>query len=259
MNKPLVTTRGPSAPRRPSFTQHHGIDREDDLRLAARRQLAGCNARSCGSATGYPRPSGGGKRLHAGGDGGYGAPSRYALRRDEGTHQGRRFERAGARRTLRLLHPLTSPAGSSRCSAGGPAAAAKRTVLIDGNTLAKDHAYFRIAQVTHSPDHKLHRLRRRYQGFGVLHRQESSTPKPAPLIVEAITDSMRRLGMGRRQQDAALCLARRGAPAPQSSSRTASAQEAEDGLIHDQDRSRPVSRYRRDAGRQVPPAQHARP
>ena len=28
-------------------------------------------------------------------------------------------------------------------------------VLVDGNALAKDHAYFRIANVAHSPDHKL--------------------------------------------------------------------------------------------------------
>jgi oligopeptidase B len=31
----------------------------------------------------------------------------------------------------------------------------KEQILVDGNALAKDHAYFRIANVAHSPDHKL--------------------------------------------------------------------------------------------------------
>jgi oligopeptidase B len=36
-----------------------------------------------------------------------------------------------------------------------PRAGGEEQLLIDGNALAKDHAYFRIANVSHSPDHKL--------------------------------------------------------------------------------------------------------
>ena len=36
-----------------------------------------------------------------------------------------------------------------------PRAGGEERVLLDGNALAKPHAYFRIAGVTHSPDHKL--------------------------------------------------------------------------------------------------------
>ena len=91
MNKPLVTTRGPSAPRRPSFTQHHGIDREDDYAWLRADNWQAVMRDPAVLTTGYPRASGGGKRLHASGDGRYRAASRYALRRDEGTHQGRRL------------------------------------------------------------------------------------------------------------------------------------------------------------------------
>ena len=36
-----------------------------------------------------------------------------------------------------------------------PRAGGAEQILVDGNALAKDHAYFRIASVTHSPDHSL--------------------------------------------------------------------------------------------------------
>jgi oligopeptidase B len=36
-----------------------------------------------------------------------------------------------------------------------PRKGGEERVLVDGNALAKDHAYFRIANVAHSPDHKL--------------------------------------------------------------------------------------------------------
>jgi oligopeptidase B len=36
-----------------------------------------------------------------------------------------------------------------------PRAGGEEQILLDGNALAKPHAYFRIARVTHSPDHKL--------------------------------------------------------------------------------------------------------
>ena len=36
-----------------------------------------------------------------------------------------------------------------------PRAGGEEQLLIDGNALAKDHPYFRIANVSHSPDHKL--------------------------------------------------------------------------------------------------------
>jgi len=36
-----------------------------------------------------------------------------------------------------------------------PRSGGAEEILVDGNALAKDHAYFRIASVTHSPDHRL--------------------------------------------------------------------------------------------------------
>ena len=36
-----------------------------------------------------------------------------------------------------------------------PREGGEEQVLVDGNALAKPHAYFRIAGVTHSPDHRL--------------------------------------------------------------------------------------------------------
>ena len=36
-----------------------------------------------------------------------------------------------------------------------PRGGSEEQVLIDGNALAKEHAYFRISNVAHSPDHKL--------------------------------------------------------------------------------------------------------
>ena len=36
-----------------------------------------------------------------------------------------------------------------------PRGGGEEQLLIDGNALAKDHTYFRIANVSHSPDHRL--------------------------------------------------------------------------------------------------------
>ena len=54
--------------------------------------------------------------------------------------------------------PITrasSSAASIRSSAGRPRDGGEEQVLLDGNALAKPHAYFHIASVTHSPDHSL--------------------------------------------------------------------------------------------------------
>ena len=69
-----------------------------------------------------------------------------------------------------LLHALRHRRSASLCSAALPRAGGDEQLLIDGNALAKDHAYFRICQCRAQPRPQAHRLCGRYQGLGILHR-----------------------------------------------------------------------------------------
>ena len=66
------------------------------LCLAACRKLAGSDARSWCACSGYPRSTGSRECLHVRHHGRHRRAATTALRRDEGTHQGRRFVCAGA-------------------------------------------------------------------------------------------------------------------------------------------------------------------
>ena len=153
MNKPLVTTRGPSAPRRPSFTLHHGIDREDDY--------AWLRADNWQAVMRDPAVLPQDIRAHLEAEN---AHTQAAMGDTEPLQDTLFVEMKG--RIKEDDSSVPAPDGPFdyyvRYITGGqqplfcrrPRGGGEETVLIDGNALAKDHAYFRIAQVAHSPDHK---------------------------------------------------------------------------------------------------------
>jgi oligopeptidase B len=81
-----------------------------------------------------------------------------------------------------------------------PRAGGDEQILLDGNALAKPHAYFRITGVTHSPDHKLVAYAVDTKG------SEFYTVNVIEVATGALLDS-RIPGVGGRQPHAAVCLA----------------------------------------------------
>lgn len=154
MNKPDIALRGPIAPRRPSHSQHHGIDRSDEYAwLRADNWQAVMR-----DPTVLPQDI----RAHLEAENTH----TTAIMGDSEALQGTLFAEMKGR-IKEDDASVPAPDGPfdyyTRFVTGGqhplfcrrPRGGGEETILIDGNALAEGHAYFRIAQVAHSPDHKL--------------------------------------------------------------------------------------------------------
>ena len=88
-----------------------------------------------------------------------------------------------------------------------PREGGEEQVLVDGNALAKPHAYFRIAGVAHSPDHSLiaYAVDTKGSEFYAVNVIEAATGK---LIDARIADNNGALEWASRQPDPALYLGR---------------------------------------------------
>ncbi|BAQ18029.1 S9 family peptidase [Methyloceanibacter caenitepidi] len=153
MNKPDLPPRGPVAPRRPSQSHHHGIDREDDY--------AWLRADNWQAVMRDPAVLPPDIRAHLEAENAYTAA---AMGDTEALQETLFAEMKG--RIKEDDSSVPAPDGPfdyyTRYITGGqqplfcrrPRGGGEETILIDGNALAEGHAYFRISQVAHSPDHK---------------------------------------------------------------------------------------------------------
>ena len=153
MNKPDTQTRGPIASRRPSHSQHHGIDRDDEY--------AWLRADNWQAVMRDPSVLPQDIRAHLEAEN---AHTQAAMGDTEGLQETLFEEMKG--RIKEDDSSVPAPDGPfdyyTRFVTGGqqplfcrrPRGGGDETILIDGNALAEGHAYFRIAQVAHSPDHK---------------------------------------------------------------------------------------------------------
>ena len=154
MNKPVIAPRGPIAPRRPFRTDHHGITRQDDY--------AWLRAGNWQTVMRDPSVLPQDIRAHLEAENAYTA----AVMEDTEALQATLFEEMKGR-IKEDDSSVPAPDGPfdyyTRYITGGqqplfcrrPRAGGEEAILIDGNKLAEGHAYFRIGQVAHSPDHKL--------------------------------------------------------------------------------------------------------
>lgn len=153
MNKPDLPPRGPVAPRRPSQSHHHGIDRADDY--------AWLRADNWQAVMRDPAVLPPDIRAHLEAENAYTAA---AMGDTEALQETLFAEMKG--RIKEDDSSVPAPDGPfdyyTRYITGGqqplfcrrPRGGGEETILIDGNALAEGHAYFRISQVAHSPDHK---------------------------------------------------------------------------------------------------------
>ena len=153
MNEPHMPMRGPTALRCPSVSRHHGIDREDDY--------AWLRADNWQAVMRDPAVLPQDIRAHLEAENAHTA----AVMGDTEALQETLFAEMKGR-IKEDDSSVPAPDGPFdyyvRYVTGGqqplfcrrPRGGGEETVLIDGNALAEGHAYFRIAQVAHSPDHK---------------------------------------------------------------------------------------------------------
>jgi oligopeptidase B len=153
MNKPDLPARGPIAPRRPSQSHHHGIDRDDDY--------AWLRADNWQVVMRDPAVLPQDIRAHLEAENAF---TKAAMGDTEALQETLFAEMKG--RIKEDDSSVPAPDGPfcyyTRFVTGGqqplfcrrPRGCGEETILIDGNALAEGHAYFRIAQVAHSPDHK---------------------------------------------------------------------------------------------------------
>ena len=153
MNKPDSPARGPLAPHRPSQSHHHGIYRDDDY--------AWLRADNWQAVMRDPAVLPPDIRAHLEAENAY---TKAAMGDTEALQETLFAEMKG--RIKEDDSTVPAPDGPfdyyTRYITGGqqplfcrrPRGGGEETILIDGNALAEGHAYFRIAQVAHSPDHK---------------------------------------------------------------------------------------------------------
>jgi oligopeptidase B len=153
MNKPDSPARGPFAQHRPSQSHHHGIDRDDDY--------AWLRADNWQAVMRDPAVLPPDIRAHLEAENAY---TKAAMGDTEALQETLFAEMKG--RIKEDDSSVPAPDGPfdyyTRYITGGqqplfcrrPRGGGEETILIDGNALAEGHAYFRIAQVAHSPDHK---------------------------------------------------------------------------------------------------------
>ena len=153
MNKPDLPARGPIAPRRPSQSHHHGIDRDDDY--------AWLRADNWQVVMRDPAVLPQDIRAHLEAENAF---TKAAMGDTEALQETLFAEMKG--RIKEDDSSVPAPDGPfcyyTRFVTGGqqplfcrrPRGCGEETILIDGNALAEGHAYFRIAQVAHSPDHR---------------------------------------------------------------------------------------------------------
>ena len=153
MNKPDSPARGPFAQHRPSQSHHHGIDRDDNY--------AWLRADNWQAVMRDPAVLPPDIRAHLEAENAY---TKAAMGDTEALQETLFAEMKG--RIKEDDSTVPAPDGPfdyyTRYITGGqqplfcrrPRGGGEETILIDGNALAEGHAYFRIAQVAHSPDHK---------------------------------------------------------------------------------------------------------
>ena len=105
---------------------------------------------------------------------------------------------SGSRRGVRLLHAASSIGGQHPLYCRRPRDGGEEQILLDGNALAKPHAYFRIAGVSHSPDHRLiaYAVDTKGSEFYTVNIIEAAT---GMLLDSRIADNNGVAGMGGRQ------------------------------------------------------------
>jgi oligopeptidase B len=154
MSEKLSSARAPRAARRPSVSFHHSIERTDDyawLRAANWQAVMRDPARLDSEIKSYLEAENAFTK---------------AMMADTEELQAKLFAEMKGRikeDDAGVPAPDGRFAYYTRFVVGGqhplfcrkPRAGGEEQVLLDGNALAKPHAYFRIAGVTHSPDHRL--------------------------------------------------------------------------------------------------------
>ena len=154
MNEQAPRARAPLADRRPSVSTHHGIAREDDY--------AWLRADNWQAVMRDPHQLPADIRAHLEAENAY----TKAVMADTEALQKTLFEEMKGR-IKEDDSSVPAPDGAfdyyTRYVTGGqhplfcrrPRGGGEEQVLVDGNALAEGHAYFRIANVAHSPDHAL--------------------------------------------------------------------------------------------------------
>jgi len=154
MNEQSPVARAPIAARRPSTSNHHGIERVDDY--------AWLRADNWQAVMRDPSMLPPDIRTHLEAEN---AHTRAVMGDTEALQETLFAEMKG--RIKEDDSSVPAPDGAfdyyTRYVVGGqhplfcrtPRGGGEEQILIDGNALAKDHAYFRIANVAHSPDHGL--------------------------------------------------------------------------------------------------------
>jgi len=154
MNEHSPVARAPIAARRPSTSNHHGIERVDDY--------AWLRADNWQAVMRDPSVLPADIRAHLEAEN---AHTRAVMGDTEALQETLFAEMKG--RIKEDDSSVPAPDGAfdyyTRYVAGGqhplfcrtPRGGGEEKILVDGNALAKDHAYFRIANVAHSPDHGL--------------------------------------------------------------------------------------------------------
>ncbi len=146
--------RAPEGARRPSASNHHGITREDDY--------AWLRADNWQDVMRDPAVLGKDIRMHLEAENAY----TDAVMADTATLQKTLFAEMKGRikeddssvpaadGTFEYYRRYVTD-GQHPLFCRRPRGGGEEQILVDGNRLAKDHAYFNIANVAHSPDHKL--------------------------------------------------------------------------------------------------------
>jgi oligopeptidase B len=154
MNEQSPSARGPRAARRPLISSHHGIERVDDY--------AWLRADNWQAVMRDPGALDAEIRAHLEAENAY----TNAVMADTETLQETLFAEMKGR-IKEDDSSVPAPDGGyayyTRYVTGGqhpvfcrrPRDGGTEQILVDGNALAADHAYFRIANVAHSPDHSL--------------------------------------------------------------------------------------------------------
>jgi oligopeptidase B len=154
MNEQSPSARGPRAARRPLISSHHGIERVDDY--------AWLRADNWQAVMRDPGALDAEIRAHLEAENAY----TNAVMADTETLQETLFAEMKGR-IKEDDSSVPAPDGGyayyTRYVTGGqhpvfcrrPRDGGAEQILVDGNALAADHAYFRIANVAHSPDHRL--------------------------------------------------------------------------------------------------------
>ena len=154
MNETTPLARAPCAERRPSRSVHHGIEREDDY--------AWLRADNWQQVMRDPGVLPADIRSHLEAENAY---TGAVMADTENLQEALFAEMKG--RIKEDDSSVPAPDGTfdyyTRYVVGGqhplfcrrPRGGGEEEILVDGNTLAERHAYFRIADVAHSPDHRL--------------------------------------------------------------------------------------------------------